>query len=837
MNDILDAALAFTKAGYCAVPAMADGSKAPAVKWDRYQSELPSCDQVAGWLGNGTYDGIGLVCGAVSGGLEMLELEGRAITAGVHVAYRDALTDHGLSDLWARISGGYAETSPSGGLHILYRVDGTARPNTRLARTANRDVLIETRGEGGYVIVAPSGGRTHPTGKPWQLARGGVATIATISEEERDALYAVASILDRSPVRQVQLSRAAASTQDGTRPGDDYNSRASWQDILAPHGWRPVRRLGAAAIGWCRPGKDGGFVSATTRETGGLYVFSTSTAFATEVPYSKFGAYAVLNHGGDYTAAATQLRRDGYGAPSGHHDDGISALIAWPQTAAQPEWEPPAPLGGHARLPGFPVETFPPWLADQVAELARFTQTPADLGASVALAVLAAAAGGRVTVEIRGSWREPVNLYTVAAMEPGARKSAVFAELTAPLLEAEALLAERTAPEILEAETQRKIAAKDAEKAALAAAGLDDAEEAKKATAEAIGKAMLAEAITVPVMPRLVADDITPESLASRLAEQGGRLAVLSAEGGIFSILAGRYSGGQANLEVFLKGHSGDMIRVDRKGRPPEYIPRPALTLGLCVQPEVLRVIAAMPGFRSRGLLARILYSVPPDIIGQRKIGEPAISQAVCDAYCESVLSMTITLAEWTDPVVLTLTPGAASLLLSAERDIEPRLDRDAGDLAGIVDWAAKYIGAVARIAGLLHLAAHPQDGWKQPVSEDIMRSALQVGQYYITHALAAFDFMGVDQVLSDARVLLRWIERARPERFTKRDAHAGASRSRFPKVGNLDAPLALLEQHGYIRREPALPQAGPGRPPSPGYLVHPVLATETAKYTELTGR
>ena len=119
MNNITDAALAFRDAGNSAVPAMADGSKAPAVKWDRYQSELPSCGQVAGWLGNGIYDGFGLVCGAVSGGLEMLELEGRAITAGVHVAYRGALADHGLAGLWARITGGYAETSPSGGLRIL----------------------------------------------------------------------------------------------------------------------------------------------------------------------------------------------------------------------------------------------------------------------------------------------------------------------------------------------------------------------------------------------------------------------------------------------------------------------------------------------------------------------------------------------------------------------------------------------------------------------------------------------------------------------------------------------------------------------------------------------
>ena len=115
----------------------------------------------------------------------------------------------------------------------------------------------------------------------------------------------------------------------------------------------------------------------------------------------------------------------------------------------------------------------------------------------------------------------------------------------------------------------------------------------------------------MPPVPRLVADDVTPEAAASLLAEQGGRLAVLSAEGGIFATLAGRYSG-TPNLEVFLKGHAGDLLVVDRKGRDHEYVEHPALTLGLAVQPEVLTDIAAMPGFRGRGLLARILYALPP---------------------------------------------------------------------------------------------------------------------------------------------------------------------------------------------------------------------------------
>jgi len=94
-----------------------------------------------------------------------------------------------------------------------------------------------------------------------------------------------------------------------------------------------------------------------------------------------------------------------------------------------------------------------------VAAVAEFTQTPPDLMAGgVALAALSGATGGRARVQIRpGRW-EPVNLFTVVAMPPGSRKSAVFAAMTAPLLAAEQTLAELAAPLITEAELAQRTA-------------------------------------------------------------------------------------------------------------------------------------------------------------------------------------------------------------------------------------------------------------------------------------------------------------------------------------------------------------------------------------------
>src|SRR6266700_1433878 len=282
---------------------------------------------------------------------------------------------------------------------------------------------------------------------------------------------------------------------------------------------------------------------------------------------------------------------------------------------------------------------------------------------------------------------------------------------------------------------------------------------------------------------------------ASLLAEQDGRLAVLSSEGGIFTTLAGRYSGAP-NLEVFLKGHAGDLLIVDRKGREHEYVEHPALTLGLAVQPEVLTDIAAMPGFRGRGLLARILYSLPASTVGRRKIGPQPAPEPVVTAYGTNLGALVLTLADWTDPAVLPLTPEANEAVLHLEETIEPRLLPGHGDLAPIVDWASKYVGAVVRIAGLLHLAAH-RDAARRPISADTIHAAARIGHYYLGHALAVFDLMGADPLIDHARHVLDWITRTGTQHCTRRELFRAMPRGRFVKVGDLDPVLDLLDQHG----------------------------------------
>ncbi len=374
-------------------PPRQDGTKAPDGAWKSGQSALPTEQQVLAWYADGR-TGVGWITGAVSGGLEVLDFDDRSTWA----EFCKLCGEAGLGGLLDKVAGGYLENTPNGA-HLAYRCE-LIEGNQKIAQRADKKALIETRGEGGFVIVAPSHGAVNLKGA-YVLVSGGVATIATITPAERRVLFDVARIFDELPIIEHAPPRQVG---DGDRPGDAYNASASWDDVLAPHGWRRVSgRLGTES--WCRPGKDFG-ISATTNHAGSdlLYVFSTSTAFESGRGYSKFSAYALLTHGGDFSAASKELRLLGYGvdAPEEPVDlSGIMARIDNKQSA--PELD--------LRVPGLLGE-----LAAWINETSHRQQPVLALGA--AISALATALGRKVRTETDLR----TNLYVLGVGETGCGK-------------------------------------------------------------------------------------------------------------------------------------------------------------------------------------------------------------------------------------------------------------------------------------------------------------------------------------------------------------------------------------------------------------------------------
>lgn len=314
--SMLDAALAAWDAGLCVVRASTDGTKKPFGRWKQYQTERPDRATVEQWFKSG-HQGVGVICGAVSGDLEMFELEGRFM-AEYADAWMDAIRAAGLELLFQKLRSGLHIISPSLGRHIYHRViDGPALGNTKLALNANSETLIETRGEGGFVILAPSHGTTHPTGQPWVIKEGAFDRIPAITTAERDALHAVARQFNthtpppppanthRTPVRALSGPLSGDSWQDATAA--HIAAHTPLQALLEGYGWRYSHQDAHGRVLMTRPGKTEG-VSASINTNQRLMVFSTSTALATgPTTHDHIDIIAAYEHQGDRQAAMRDI--------------------------------------------------------------------------------------------------------------------------------------------------------------------------------------------------------------------------------------------------------------------------------------------------------------------------------------------------------------------------------------------------------------------------------------------------------------------------------------------------------------------------------------------------
>jgi putative DNA primase/helicase len=321
------AALAYRRAGCSLIPVAADGTKRPAAWllpkiWDQYarrwkptwkplQSYLPTEADLRRWFAKRPV-GLALIGGRISGGLEILDFDALDIF-GPWCQMVEALCPGFFGQL-------PVTQTPDDGRHLFYRcegVDGNLKLAQRLGLHGQIETLIETRGEGGYAIVPPSQPACHPSNRPYVLLQGDLATIPVITPDERTALLHVARTFNAYiPAERVVLGPRATASQPttGDRPGDLFNRHATWSELLESHGWSRVGQRGEVTL-WKRSGKQGPGTSATTNYAGRdlLFVFSASAhPFEPETAYDKFAAYTLLEHHGDFQAAARLLALKGY---------------------------------------------------------------------------------------------------------------------------------------------------------------------------------------------------------------------------------------------------------------------------------------------------------------------------------------------------------------------------------------------------------------------------------------------------------------------------------------------------------------------------------------------
>jgi hypothetical protein len=778
-NAVRNEALRYWRAGFNVLPL--GSNKTPIAKWKQWRTERQAESYIDGRFNR--WVGIGIVTGWDN--LEVLDFDDAYLwTQFVETAPQDLL------DRLPEVR------TPKGGRHLYYKCS-EIEGNQKLAQEKIGEdehgndklkTLLETRGLGGQVC-APCSFSVHPSGKFYKLVRGDLAKIPTITPEERRTLLDLARTFNKydpppKPVfipKDLDLAQLLGEESSSNRPGDDFNRRATWEEILEPkpHGWE-VAFVSGGTTHWRRPGKDDRGASATTgycQTEGGLdllHVFSSNAhPFDSEKSYTKFAAYALLNHHGDWSMAAQDLAGKGYGNdpdmtacpgvdsirerykkevppaekrkveitdisdgklapdepepaedPRPTESETASATAQPTATNNDDEWPDPIPLDSlyaNLELPEFPIDALDccPVFHEQCKAVAHWLQVPIDLPATVGLAVLASTLQRSTSIAIRPGAYVPLTLWTMTSCPPGERKTPVVERFKAPLVEYEGKLRKEAERRIAEDKVRRQLAEKRK-------VTIEKEAEGNPTDAQVNELIKINAHLAQPkaCMPQLLVDDATVEALARVLLDQHGEIACISDESTFLEIALGRYSG-TPNFELYLKGYDGGDCRVNRSKEPPIYLPKVFLTLGLVIQDIVLRELSKNAAADEKGFFPRFLISWPRPMVGRRK----QIAEAFPASTQERWNNLVIRLAQNAGEKTLRLSNDALDLLIATEARYEPLLK---GELSALRSWCSKaFPGHTARLAGILHCAKQDE---KQVVEAETIRRAVILAEYFLAH-------------------------------------------------------------------------------------------------------
>jgi len=294
-------------------------NKRAIMAWKEYQTRCATHEELQTQFAHPKAKGIAVICGAVSGNLEVIDIDLKNDVTGT-------LYQNLVKEIGSLISKLYIVKTKSGGYHFYYRcetIDGNiklaSRPATESEIKDNphvkQVVLIETRGEGGYVIAPPTDG----------YERQNEFNIPILSIDERDELLSVCRSFNEI-IETVQTVREYQSGYSKT-PWQDYNERGDVVPLLIKHGWQIVNETSERVV-FKRPGQTESKSSGDYHKGLKLFkVFTTSSQFEPGKGYNNYAVYAMLEHNNDFSKAAKELIKDGYGEQGGFIEKKISVIV------------------------------------------------------------------------------------------------------------------------------------------------------------------------------------------------------------------------------------------------------------------------------------------------------------------------------------------------------------------------------------------------------------------------------------------------------------------------------------------------------------------------------
>lgn len=312
MSNFLKAAKEYKNLGISTIAT--DANKRSVMQWKKYQEEIGSDQEISYMFNNERTRGIAIVCGEVSGNLEVIDVDCKYDLSGS--LFEDFMQEVVEADKMLAQKLVVAKTVNSG-YHIMYRAD-QIEGNQKFAQRYTTDeerrdnphektkVLLEARGEGGYVIGVPTPG--------YKYIQNTARNLAHLSSKERDLLLNIARSFN-TVVEEVHNHSFIENKPFNKSPFQDYNERGDIIGLLQKHGWKIVKDTADKTV-FLRPGDTSSKSSGDYSRKMGLFsVFTTSTQFEAQKGYRPAAVYAMLECDNDYKVAAKKLLAEGFGEP------------------------------------------------------------------------------------------------------------------------------------------------------------------------------------------------------------------------------------------------------------------------------------------------------------------------------------------------------------------------------------------------------------------------------------------------------------------------------------------------------------------------------------------
>ena len=548
-----------------------NSQKVPNIRWKEYQTTAMKKDTFENFYNLPSSDGIGIVTGYAD--LEVIDVDLKVIHT---VKEREAFWNEFLTMLRDNIADFETKfvivKTRNNGYHILYKSKSLAG-NVKIAKLqGQQEAVIESRGRGGYVWIYD------------QFVQGNsYGDVQYITDEERDCLWTVCKMYNHvESTEEIKPKIEHQHYESEIKIWDDFNSKNRIMDLVSSE-FTVVKKLDKKTIikrnGATSP--HSGYIFENSKC---MYLFSTGTRYPNEKLLTPFHVYAIQKHYGDFSEAAKDLYKQGYGSRIKRQIESTLEVVPVINTN------------------DFPIDIYPDFIQKYITEVSNTLNANLDFLGCGFLWALSLCVGNTIKIEIKKGWQEAAIVWIALVGRAGVGKTHTIKAITNPLERINGREIKRYADEMAKYEAYMAL------------------EKKEKALAEEIKK---------PRKKKFIAEDITIEALTELHENNPNGIGILKDElvGWIKDM--NKYREG-SDLQKYLSCWSNGILSSDRKTSSSSYVEKSFIPIIGGVQPSILTGVYTAEN-KENGFIDRILLCYPD--IKVEKYNKREMSEKLINEY------------------------------------------------------------------------------------------------------------------------------------------------------------------------------------------------------------